>query len=391
MMNTKLRTLAGATLAATLTCGIPAAFAQDTALPNTIVWTTYDTGGAMHSAAVAISSALKQADDVNLRVISAGNGLAQQSTLKAGRADFVLAGFDVYFAQEGAFEFGAKDWGPQPVRLVMTSMTDQGFGLAIAPDLAENVKGPADLRGLRIAYVQGSPSIQGALQALVIACGDMTWDDVEKVEVPGFGASVDAYINDQADVYFTSTNSGTSVKADASSRGLAWVPVPFDNEACWEKITATDPRWIQKVVTEGVNIPEGGIEMASYPDMLLNTTAAQDPGYVKAMITAIYDNFDNIKGATPTTYGLELERQILDYTVPFHDGAIAYFKEAGVWTDEMQSHNDMLVARQDALKAAWDEVVAMDISDDAEFATAWKAKRIEVLEAQGFDVPVRDW
>ncbi|WP_161600716.1 TAXI family TRAP transporter solute-binding subunit [Maritimibacter alkaliphilus] len=390
-MTTKLRTLAGATLAATLTCGAPAAFAQDAALPNTVVWTTYDTGGAMHSAAVAISSALKQNDNLNLRVISAGNGVAQQSTLKAGRADFVLAGFDVYFAQEGAFQFGAADWGPQPVRLVMTSMTDQGFGLAISPEVAENVAGPGDLRGLRVAYVQGSPSIQGALQALVIACGDMTWDDVEKVEVPGFGASVDAYINDQADVYFTSTNSGTSVKADASSRGLTWVPVPFDNDACWEEIRATDPRWIKKVVTEGVNIPEGGIEMASYPDMLLNTTADRDADYVKAMLSTVYGNFDDINGATPTTYGLALDRQILDYTVPFHDGAIAYFKETGVWTDEMQEHNDMLVARQDALKAAWDEVVAMNISDEAEFATAWKAKRIEMLEAEGFDVPVRDW
>ncbi|SDF48866.1 TRAP transporter solute receptor, TAXI family [Salipiger thiooxidans] len=391
MLTTKLRPLAGAALATSLTIGAPAVFAQDNALPGTVVWTTYDTGGAMHSAAVAISSALKQNDGVNLRVISAGNGAAQQSTLKAGRADFVLAGFDVYFAQEGAFQFGAADWGPQPVRLVMTSMTDQGFGLAIAPELAENVKGPGDLRGLRIAFVQGSPSIAGALQALVIACGDMTWDDVQRVEVPGFGASVDAYINDQADVYFTSTNSGTSVKADASSRGLGWVPVPFANETCWEAIRATDPRWIQKVVTEGVNIPEGGIEMASYPDMLLNTTADRDAGYVQAMLKAIYDNFDDINGATPTTYGLELDRQILSYTVPFHDGAIAYFKEAGVWTDEMQAHNDRLVARQDALKAAWDAVVAMNISDEAEFAAAWKAKRIEMLEAGGFDVPVRDW
>lgn len=390
-MKTRLKRLAGAALAAGALLSAGAGTAQDAELPGTVVWTTYDTGGAMHSAAVAISSALKQATGLNLRVISAGNGVAQQATLKAGRSDFVLAGFDVYFAQEGAFQFGAQDWGPQPVRLVMTSMTDQGFGLAIAPDLADSVKGPGDLGGLRIAFVQGSPSIQGALNALILACGGMTWDDVTKVEVPGFGASVDAYINDQADVYFTSTNSGTSVKADASSRGLGWVPVPFGDAACWQKIEATDPRWIQKVVTQGVNIPEGGIQMASYPDMLLNTTAERDPGYVKAMLTAIYDNFGDIEGAAPTTYGLGLDRQILSYTVPFHDGAIAYFKDAGVWTDEMQAHNDALVARQASLMKAWEAVVAMDLSDEDAFAEAWKAKRIEVLEADGFDVPVRDW
>lgn len=367
------------------------ALAQDSALPRTVVWTTYDTGGAMHSAAVAISSVLKQNADINLRVISAGNGIAQQSTLKSNRADFVLAGFDVYFAQEGAFEFSTRDWGPQPVRLVMTSITDQSFALAIAPAHAQDVKSPRDLAGLRVAFVQGSPSIAGALNALIIECGGLSWDQVTRVDVPGFGASVEAYMNDQADVYFTSTNSGTSVRADSSPRGLAWVPVPFADTECWEKIRATDPRWIQKSVTEGVNIPEEGIEMASYPDMMLNTTAERDADYVQAMAAAIYGNFDDISGAAPTTYGLATDRQILDYVVPFHEGAINYFKEAGIWTDEHQAHNDRLVLRQETLAKAWDEVVAQNIDDDDAFAEAWKAKRVEALEAAGLEVPVRDW
>ena len=386
-----LRVLKGTMAAAVLALGGTAALAQDDALPSTLVWTTYDTGGAMHTAAVAISSALKQSADLNLRVISAGNGVAQQSTIKAGRADFVLAGFDVYFAQEGAFQFGARDWGPQPVRLAMTSMTDQSFALAITPDLAENVSSPADLAGLRIAFVQGSPAIGGALNALIVACGGLSWDDVTRVDVPGYGASVDAYMNDQADVYFTSTNSGTSLRADSSSRGLAWVPVPFANTECWDSIRATDPRWIQKVATEGVNIPEEGIEMANYPDMMLNTTSDRDPGLVYAMVKAIYDDFDNIEAAAPTTYGLATDRQILEYVVPFHEGAIRYFTEAGLWTDELQAHNDALVMRQDVLATAWDETVARDISDDDEFAEAWKSARVEALEAAGFAVPVRDW
>ena len=367
------------------------ASAQDDKLPGTLVWTTYDTGGAMHTAAVAISSALKQSEDVNLRVISAGNGVAQQSTLKTGRADFVLAGFDVYYAQEGAYQFGAKDWGPQPMRLVITGMTDQSYALAIAPDLAENVKSPRDLGGLRVAFVEGSPSIEGALNALIMACGGLTWNDVTRVDVPGFGASVDAYMNDQADIYFTTTNSGTSLRVEASPRGLAWVPVPFADTECWDNIRAHDPRWIQKVATDGVNLPEGGIEMASYPDMMLNTTSERDDGLVYAMVKAIYDDFDNISVAAPTNYGLAPDRQVFEYVVPFHDGAIRYFKEAGLWTDAHQAHNDKLVERQKVLAAAWQETVARDLSDETEFAEAWKAARIKALEDAGFDVPVKDW
>ena len=386
----ELKAIKSVATAAVIALASSTAMAQDT-LPNTVVWTTYDTGGAMHTAAVAISSALKQSEDVNLRVLSAGNGVAQQSTLKTGRADFVLAGFDVYFAQEGAYQFGAKDWGPQPERLVLTSMTDQSYGLAIAPDLAENVKSPRDLAGLRIAFVQGSPSVEGALNTLIMACGGLTWDDVTKVDVPGYGASVDAYMNDQADVYFTTTNTGTSLRAEASSRGLAWVPVPFSDTECWDNILASDPRWIQKVAKEGVNIPKDGIEMASYPDMTLSTMSGRDDGLVYAMVKAIYDDFDNISQAAPTTYGLAADRQILNYVVPFHDGAIRYFKEAGLWNDELQAHNDALVKRQDVLAAAWNETTDRGISDDAEFAAAWKEARIKALEAAGFEVPVKDW
>lgn len=386
----ELKAIKSVATAAVIALASSTAMAQDT-LPNTVVWTTYNTGGAMHTAAVAISSALKQSEDVNLRVLSAGNGVAQQSTLKTGRADFVLAGFDVYLAQEGAYEFGAKDWGPQPERLVLTSMTDQSYGLAIAPDLAENVKSPRDLAGLRIAFVQGSPSIEGALNTLIMACGGLTWDDVTKVDVPGYGASVDAYMNDQADVYFTVTNTGTSLRAEASSRGLAWVPVPFSDTECWDNILASDPRWIQKVAKEGVNIPKDGIEMASYPDMTLSTMSGRDDGLVYAMVKAIYDDFDNISKAAPTTYGLAADRQILNYVVPFHDGAIRYFKEAGLWNDELQAHNDALVKRQDVLAAAWNETTDRGISDDAEFAAAWKEARIKALEAAGFEVPVKDW
>ena len=50
-----------------------------------------------------------------------------------------------------------------------------------------------------------------------------------------------------------------------------------------------------------------------------------------------------------------------------------------------------LVKRQDVLAAAWKETMDRGISDDAEFAAAWKEARIKALEAAGFEVPVKDW
>lgn len=365
------------------------AAAQDARLPNTLFWTTYDTGGSNHATAVALSSILKKEQGVNMRILTAGNGTAQQTTLRIGKSDFVLAGFDVYFAQEGAVLFGTREWGPQPVRLVVTSNPNDSQALAVDPALG--ITHPSELKGLRIAYVEGSTSIDQALNALIMGCGGLDWSDVEKVSVPGFGASVDAYINDDVDVYYTVTGSSTSIKADSSSRGLGWVPIPHDDEACWSAIRASDPRWIKKVATEGVNVPSSGIELAASPDMILNTYADRDAGYVHAMVKAIYDNFETFKASVPKAYGFATDRQLLPYVVPYHDGAVQYFKEAGLWSDEAQKEQDRLIERQNVLKAAWDEVVAQDISDDADFAKAWQKLRRERLEEAGFSVTLASW
>jgi hypothetical protein len=78
-----------------------------------------------------------------------------------------------------------------------------------------------------------------------------------------------------------------------------------------------------------------------------------------------------------------LEKQNFQWVAPYHDGAIRYYKEIGKWSDADQAHNDNLVARQAALKAAWDELVAENPSD---WEAAWDAKRRESLAAGGFEV-----
>ena len=68
---------------------------------------------------------------------------------------------------------------------------------------------------------------------------------------------------------------------------------------------------------------------------------------------------------------------------PYHEGAIRYYTEVGVWSDEAQAHNDNLIARQGALMAAWEELKA-EAPDNWE--EAWDAKRRSALEAGGFAI-----
>ena len=48
-----------------------------------------------------------------------------------------------------------------------------------------------------------------------------------------------------------------------------------------------------------------------------------------------------------------MERQVFDWSGPYHEGAVRYFKEIGVWKPAHQRNNDMLIKRQKVLAQAW--------------------------------------
>ena len=68
-----------------------------------------------------------------------------------------------------------------------------------------------------------------------------------------------------------------------------------------------------------------------------------------------------------------------------HEGAVNYWREIGVWTDEIDAHNRELIRRQEVLEAAWSEVTAENIRDADQFQASWMQVRAQHLEAAGFD------
>ena len=116
-----------------------------------------------------------------MRLLPSGNDTGRLSPVKANRAVISQMGIGTYFAQEGVFEFGAKSWGPQPARLILSATACNGLGLAVARDTG--VKEIKDLRGKRVATVVGSPALTQGMLAL-IAFADLTEKDVTLVPVP---------------------------------------------------------------------------------------------------------------------------------------------------------------------------------------------------------------
>jgi len=363
---------------------------NDLGLPSTLAWSAYGVGSGGYNQAVAIGNAFKQTYGINLRVLPGKNDVSRTLPLREGKVQFSANGVGgSYMAQEGFYDFGQPTWGPQAVRALLLNNSDQVLTLVAAGDAG--IATPADLKGKRVAWVIGSPSLNQNNTA-ILAFANLTWEDVQKVEFGGFGASMDGVANGQADAAFTSSISGKAYALEKSPRGIAYpVMDPADTEG-WKRVQDIAPFFYPANGTEGAGISvENPAVSAAYPYPVLMTYANQDVKLTKAVVTAMLDTFGTYKDAAPGNKGWALDRQKFDWVIPFHDGAIEVFKEKGVWTDAFQKNNDMLIQRQQILADAWKEVKGRSHANDEEFGQDWMKTRAAALNKAGMDAVMTSW
>jgi len=293
-----------------------------------------------------------------------------------------------YLAQEGLYEFGAKEWGPQRVRLLLINNSDALLTILTARDAG--IRTAYDLKGKRVAWVAGAPSLNQNITAM-LAFANLTWADVTRVEFGGFGAAMDGIVANQVDAAFASSIAGQAYKIAASPRGLQYPVFAHADKAGWERMRKVAPFFVPFMGTEGAGMSkESPVEGATYPYPTLIAYAGQDAGLVQNMTRAMIEFFPDYKDAAPGNNGWDLKRQIFDWVVPYHDGAIAALREIGAWKPEHQAHNDRLVQRQEILINAWSAHVAGAVADEKAFYAAWLKRRAAALAGAGFDPVVTE-
>jgi len=363
-----------------------AAQANDVKLPETLTVTAYDTGTSGFNITVAIGKALKSRYGTSVRVLPAGNDVARLAPLKAKRAQLSAMGMGTYFSQEAVLEFAVKDWGPQALQLLLSSVDCNGANLGIAADTgAKELK---DLKGKRVGFVVGSPALnQNSLAALAFA--GLSKDDIRPVEFSSYGAMWKGLINNDVDAAFGSTITGPAKEAEASPRGLVWPTWSHDNNAGWERVKKIAPFFFRHKATCGA----GGIseatpkEMGSFPYPVYVVYADASAADVYAMTKAMITSYADYKDGAPGASGLDVKLQTTKWVVPFHPGAVKALKEAGKWTDSDEAHNQGLVKRQKVLIDAWAKFMQGNPPEGKEeFRKAWMGARKTALEAAKLDV-----
>ena len=351
-------------------------------LPPTMTMTAYDTGTSGFNITVAVGKMLKDKYGTDTRVLPAGNDVARLQPLRLNRASISAMGAGVYFAQEGVFEFAAREWGPQPVQITLSSVDCNGLSLAIAGDVG--AKTLAELKGKRIGFVVGSPALnQNALAMLAFA--NLTAKDVKIVEFASNNAMWKGAVNNDVDALFGSTIAGPAKELQTSPRGIVWPSLPHADKAGWERVRTVGPYFTEHNATCGAGefSRDKPVQMGTYPYPIYTVYASQPESDVYMLTKALIDGYDGFKDNAPGASGLGVTTQTRNWAVPVHKGAVKALKEAGAWSDDQEKYNNALFKRQEILIAAWSDFnKGNPPSDSVKFVEEWmKARNAALVKA----------
>ena len=277
--------------------------------------------------------------------------------VKTGRVDFTFAANELFFASEAAFEFGAREWGgAQDLRIVLAP--PKALGMASARDA--NIFTPKDLKGKRLAYVKGSPSVNVKMDAYLAFAG-LTRKDVEVVWLSNSArGSKEVLLNNQADAVTYTTNSPAMKEVEMSPRGLRWVEFPPEDKAGWARLQAIMPAITPRRDTEGEAMSKANpvnIMGWKYPQIACYASRSADDVY--ALVKALDESFDSYKSAHPDLVNLHISQAgRTPADVPFHDGSIRYLKEKGIWTSSDDVWQEARIARIRAVQKTWEKAAA---------------------------------
>ncbi len=373
----KFRTTLLASVAAVAMLGTGAALAADK-LPDSMTWSAYDVGSAGYAEASAMADAFGKKYGTRIRIQPSGSSIGRLQPVLTKRADVGFLATEVFFATEGIEDFAARRWGPQDLRVI--AGRPGSFGVFTAADA--NIKTLKDLKGKRVAFVAGNPSVNVKCEAFLAFAG-MTKADVEAITFPTYGAAMSSVAQNQADASCTTTTPSQLYELEQSPRGIRWIDMPVDDKEGWDRLKAIAPFFQSNKETVGAGLSEAKpVNILAYRYPIITVRADMSADEVYAITKAVDETYDIYKDATKVMPRWKLDvagTPAID--APFHDGAIRYLKEKGIWNDEHQKWNDARLARLEALRAAWPKAVKEgDGKSDEAFAKIWDQQREAALK-----------
>jgi len=229
---------------------------------------------------------------------------------------------------------------PSPNLRVLFAGPRMATGFLVRAD--SPIKTAKDLVGKRVAsgYL-AQPSALVSMVADVLNAGITTLEDFVQVKVPGPVPGVKAVQEGRADATNAAVGMGAVAEADASV-GVRFLPGSMDPKDI-KKATNVYPGGTYKVWKPG---PAGiKVDTPLWTYVAFGMTSVHLPDAVAyELLTAWWKYYEETWPLHPACRGWTSEMFVIkDTTVPYHPGAIKFYKEKRVWDAAMDKVQERLL------------------------------------------------
>ena len=204
------------------------------------------------------------------------------------------------------------------------------------------IKTAKDLVGKRVAsgYL-AQPSALVSMVADVLNAGITTLEGFVRVEVAGPVPGVNAVMEGRADATNAAVGMGVVAEADAAV-GVRFLPGSMDPKDI-KKSTNVYPGGTYKVWKPGTAGIKVDTPLWTYATFCVTSVHLPD-AVAYELLTAWWKYYEETWPLHPACKGWTSEMFVLrDTTVPYHDGAIKFYKEKGVWDASMDKIQERLL------------------------------------------------
>jgi len=264
--------------------------------------------------------------------------------VNSGELEFgIINAVDMGIAYRGpSYKVGGKNPFPHSPN---TRLVWRGGSLKGSPIVRKDstIKSIYDVKGKRMtgeypAHLAVWYTLYGSL-----ANAGMTWNDVTVVPVPAVNDGIDALVQGRADVSMHALGSAKLKEADASVgvRNIALDCSPQGQE----RVSKAIPGWTLLTLRAGTfhTITEDTCVFAY--DIYVITHKGVPDAVVQTALKALWENLDKAVPIHPNFREWTQKRAVDPGVVlPYHPGAIQFFKQREVWKPEMDQVQQKLLA-----------------------------------------------
>ena len=319
----KLTYLAAAALAG-LAFGAPTAMAAQTFITigtGGVTGVYYPTGGAI----CRLVNKGRKEHGIRCSVESTGGSVYNLNTIRAGELDMGVAQSDwQYHAYHGTSKF--KEQGEFKDLRAVFSVHPEPFTVVARAD--SGITQFADLKGKRVNIGTPGSGQRGTMEVVMAAYGWKKDDFKLATELKSAEQSKALCDNKIDAMVFTVGHPSGSIKEATTSCDSVIVEVAGPEI---DKLVEENAYYRHAVIPGGMyRGNEGDVKTFGVGATFVSSTNT-DEAVVYQVVKAVFDNFEDFKSLHPAFAVLEKKQMTTDgLSAPLHDGAVKYYKEAGL-------------------------------------------------------------